>query len=312
MIIKSMSRQNQTFAQLMNYMNKEKTLDTFTWNLYSNRKNTQELVDEFLQNAEYLKSARGKVFLYHEILSLEKNNLSLKEQQQILSDLAHKYIQQRANENLVYGVIHNDTKNLHIHLMISANKVAQNKRVRLSKKEFKDIQKNLELYKNQAYPQLEKTTIYQQNKDRTKSKQKEQEIKHRRKKVPLKEQIKEDLEDIFLKTHTNTYLQNALKNRDYQFYTRGKYNGIIYKNKKYRLNTLGLEKDYKQALSNIKKVMERKSKRQDFKQSQQKTRDTQKSKSSSFNNGRSRWYKKRLKRNKNNFSYNRDINNKKL
>ena len=283
-----MSRKTKTFSQLLNYMNKEQTLNVFTWNMYSNSKNNQELVDEFMQNSHHLDSARGKVYLYHEVLALEQNNLSLEEQQKIIYDLSNKYIQQRANENLVYGVIHNDTKHLHMHLMISANKIAQNKRVRLSKSEFKQIQMNVEQYKNQTYPQLEQTNIYVKQKDRSKSKQQEQEIKHRRKKEPTKEQIKEELEDIFLKTYTKTYLDNALESKKFKVYTRGKSTGVTYKNKKYRLNTLGLESDYKQALSNIQKVVERKSKRSEFKNSKQHTKKTEQSKSSSFNNGRNR------------------------
>ena len=79
-----------------------------------------------------------------------------------------------------------------------------------------------------------------------------------------------------------------MKNNQYQFYTRGKSTGVTYKNKKYRLNTLGLEKDYKQALSNIQKVVERKSKRSEFKQSKQHTKKTEQSKSSSNDKGRNR------------------------
>ncbi len=45
-----------------------------------------------MKNSEYLKNTRGKNYLYHELLSLEQNKLSLQEQKEILLDLANKYL----------------------------------------------------------------------------------------------------------------------------------------------------------------------------------------------------------------------------
>jgi hypothetical protein len=266
MIIKSMSRKNLSFAKLLKYFEKEQVRTRFIHNLYSKIANKKQIIKEFMANAKYLNNSRGKVFLYHEILSLENNNLSLKEQEKILQDLTHKYIQVRANEHLVYGVIHQDTNNLHMHLMISSNKVAENKRTRLSKKEFKDIQASLENYKNQTYPNLEQTQIYQnKTKDRSKSKQKEQEVKHRRNKQTKKEFLKENLQNIFVRSLSKIALENSLENNGFYFYKRASNFSIKYENRNYRLKILGLEYEYKQALTRIEKIEARREKRQSFK-----------------------------------------------
>lgn len=261
-----MSRKNLSFGKLLKYLEKEQVRSRFIHNLYSNLNDRKQIIKEFLENSKHLKNARGKVFLYHEILSLENNNLTLKQQEKILQDLTHKYIQARANEQLVYGVIHNDRNNLHMHLIISSNKVAENKRTRLSKQEFKDIQANLENYKNQTYPTLQKTQIYQsQTKDRTKSKQSEQEIKHRRKKQTKKEFLKENLQNIFARSLSKTALENSLENNGFYLYQRASNFSIKYENRNYRLKTLGLDLEYKQALTRIEKIEARREKRQSFK-----------------------------------------------
>ena len=253
MIIKSMSRKNTSFAQLIKYFEKEQVNSRFSWNLYSCMNDRDSIIKEFESNSKYLKNARGKVYLYHEVLSLEKNNLSIKKQQEILQDLSKKYISQRANESLVYGVIHNDTNNLHMHLMISSNKVLSSKRERLSKKEFKTIQHTLEQYKNEYYKELTQTNFYEQ-KQYTKSKQSKKEF------------VRENLEYIFKRSLSKVSLENALKNQGFTIKQKGVNFVVEYENKTYRLKTLDLDIKYKQTLSRHIKTELRKEKRQEFKQ----------------------------------------------
>ena len=52
--------------------------------------------------------------------------------------------------------------------MISSNEIDGAKRIRLSKKEFSTIQKNLESYKNEKYSELSKSSFYQNKKDLSK------------------------------------------------------------------------------------------------------------------------------------------------
>ena len=263
MIIKSMSRKSKSFSQLYDYLMRDKNSFCFTRNSYF--KDKKNLINEFMKNSEYLKNTRGKNYLYHELLSLEQNKLSLQEQKEILLDLANKYLEQRANNHLAFGVVHEDKNHIHLHLMISANEILGEKRVRISKNEFATIQKNLEDYKNQRYSKLNKSSFYQSKKDLSKEKLQEQEIKYKRKKQTIKDKIKEDLIKTFKTAKSKTYLENHLESLNYEIYQRGQTIGIIYENKNYRLKTLGLEEQYLTMLKEFEHIKEREIKRQKFK-----------------------------------------------
>ena len=266
-----MSRKSKSFSQLYDYLTRNKSSYVFSRNTYRNPRNKKPFVSEFYENAKYIKSARGKVFLYHEVLSLEENSLSLEKQKEILLDLADKYLYQRAEDHLSFGVIHEDKDNVHLHLMISANVIEGNKRVRLSKKEFSQIQKRLENYKNQKYKELSRTNIYKDKKDLTKSKQNEQELKNRGMKS-TRDIIKEHLSHTFSTATSMKYVENHLNSLGYEFYTRGKTNGVKYQDKNYRLKTLGLDGEYKQLLSRLDRVKDREIKRSKFKEDRNSSR----------------------------------------
>ena len=259
-----MSRANTSFSQLYDYLTRDKSSYTFSRNTYTQSNNREEFINEFYQNAKHLKNARGKVYMYHEVLSLEKNDLSKEREKEILLDLAEKYLFQRAEDHLAFGVVHEDKEHTHIHLMISSNEIEQNKRVRLSKQEYADVQNRLENYKNQKYKELSQSSLYKDKKDLSKEKQKEQELKNRGAKS-IKDTIKENLEHTLKKATSKTYFDNHLKSLGYEAYSRGKTQGIRYKGKSYRFKTLGLESQYKQTLKEFEKNTHRKEKRQDFK-----------------------------------------------
>jgi len=236
MIIKSLSRATKSFEALYKYLTRDSKSLLGGFNLYSNVYDKDSVVKEFFENARFLKKAKGKNYLYHEIISLNKNNLSLKEQSNILSDLVTKYISLRAENHLVFTALHTDKKHTHIHLMISSNEIEGTKRVRLSKKDFSNIQKELEQYANSIYPQLGQTKHY--NKDLKKIKSK-------------KEQLILDLENLFKKSKFQEDFLQTAKKLGLEFYVRGKNVGVIYDGKKYRLKTLGLLELYEKAVANL-------------------------------------------------------------
>ncbi len=241
MIIKSLSRATKSFEALYNYLTRDKKSKLNSYNLYANPYNKKEVIQEFFQNAEYLKRARGKNYLYHEIISLNPNTLPLKEQIDILSDLVTKYISLRAENHLIFTALHTDKEHTHIHLMISANELLGEKRVRLSKKDFATIQKELEQYINTSYPQLGATKHY--NKDLTAIKSK-------------KELLKDTLEELFKNCSSRDNFISKCKQEGLSFYTRGKTVGVIYGNKKYRLKTLGLLDSYEKMLTKLENLEE--------------------------------------------------------
>lgn len=236
MIIKSLSRHTKSFEALYKYLTRDKDSILNTFNLYTDPYNKKELIKEFLENAEHLRRARGKNYLYHEIISLPKNNLTLKEQQNILSDLVTKYISLRADNHLTFTALHKDKEHTHIHLMISANELVGTKRVRLSKKDFSTIQKELEEYTNSIYPQLGNTKHYNKDLDKIKSK---------------KEQLKYNLEELFRNAKSKKEFIALMKEYNLEFYTRGKTTGVIFDGKKYRLKTLGVLEAYEKVVEKM-------------------------------------------------------------
>lgn len=264
MIIKSMSRKSTSFSQLYEYLTRDKSSFTFSRNTYANSKDKKEFVNEFYENSRHLRDARGKVYMYHEVLSLEANELSLEKQKEILLDMADKYLYQRAENHLSFGVVHEDKNNMHLHLMISANEIEGEKRIRLSKQEFSQIQQRLENYKNQKYQELKQSSFYQDKKDLSKEKQNEQELKNRGSKS-IKEVLKDNMRDTFSKATSHIYVENHLKSLGYEIYTRGNTQGITYKDKNYRFKTLGLEKEYQQLLRKLERIQERELRRQQAK-----------------------------------------------
>lgn len=267
-----MSRKSKSFSQLYDYLTRDTSSFTFSRNTYASPDNKKEFTNEFYQNARYLREARGKVFMYHEVLSLEENNLSQERQKEILLDMAQKYLYQRAEDHLTFGVIHEEKNNMHLHLMISANEIEGDKRIRLSKQEFSAIQKRMENYKNQKYIELKQSFMYHKQKDPAKEKKNEQELKNRGAKS-IKKEIKKNLEDTFIKATSSTYFENHLNSLGYKMYTRGNTQGVSYKRKNYRLKTLGLEKEYRQMFKKFEQKSQREFRRQKAKEEKSRTRN---------------------------------------
>jgi len=238
MIIKSLSRQNKSFRALYSYLTRDKDSLLRGFNLYAHPYKKKEVVREFLDNANYLRKSRGKNYYYHEIISLDINALSEEKQIAILNDLANKYISLRAENHLTFSALHTDKEHIHMHLMISANEYMGTKRVRLSKKDFSTIQKEIETYLHTIYPELGKTKLY--NKDFEKIRSKKQELCFR-------------LDELFKHSSSKDLFEKERQKLELAFYTRGKTTGVIFYGKKYRLKTLEKLEQYEKIQTTFEK-----------------------------------------------------------
>jgi hypothetical protein len=150
-----MSRKQGSFRQLIEYIN-QNNYDTNLMihnNLYGT--NEAEIIDEFEENASYLKKIVNGNYLYHEIISLNpESRVSVKKQIEIIKDIGYRYLQKRASNNLSYGRIHIEKKHIHLHLVISSNELYNEKRHRICKFKYRDIQIEMEEYKNRNFPEL--------------------------------------------------------------------------------------------------------------------------------------------------------------
>lgn len=249
MITKSTSRKTASFSQLINYLNQGRVAEDdyfFRHNVYSHT--PYYIVKEFHENYRNLKRRVNSNALYHEIISLKyQNNLTIKEQREILKDLMNYYTNARANNNLVYGVIHEQHNQIHCHLMISSNELANDRNKRLSRKEFAEIKTELENYAYAKYPKLEREKRTNR-KSRAKAKTIDNEIhlKKRTGKKSDREVMKARLQAIFAKSNKPQDFIKTLEAEKIQVYQRGKTFGFLYEptGKKYRLKTLELEKEF--------------------------------------------------------------------
>ena len=228
-------------------------------NLWASAYNSKAVTDEFDHNATFLPKRSNGNFLYHEVIALEKDRtVGSEKQAQILLDLAQKYTKLRAPNQLVYGKMHKETDHLHFHLLISANGINGKSRHSLSKSEFGKIQREVERYKIEHYPELGHEQYYdvpsrmqRQQEAQAKSRkdevvkiaQREFEYKKRSGQKSRKENIRETLKDIFQLSLSESDLDTRLQQAGYKRYQRGKAEGVVSlgDGKKYRLKTLGLE-----------------------------------------------------------------------
>lgn len=272
MIIKSLSRKagwrtgkgskkgtntTSAFGSLIAYMNradKDERIKEVLWhNFYGDEQTlAADIQHTFEQNATRLKERKNGNVLYHEMLSFSNGHrLDDAVLDRIIADIGQAYLNERATSQLAYGVIHKDTGHVHLHLMISANNVGKSERVRLSKSEFADIQKRLESYVLEHYPELEQTRVYDQakNQEKMKTQAHEQAMKSRTGQVSRKEQIKTQLHQLFERAQTYEELAKLVKEAGIHMYQRGQSVGVIIRQpdgveRRHRLSSLGVLDHY--------------------------------------------------------------------
>ena len=123
MIIKSMSRKQPSFDQLLAYIDRDGAAGEFRLRHNLLGRSREAMVREFERNAKLLPKRKNGVYLYHEIISLKRaSSLEAGEQREKLRHIVDSYIQGRCPDNLCYGGLHQDKDHsYHYHLAISAN-----------------------------------------------------------------------------------------------------------------------------------------------------------------------------------------------
>lgn len=254
MIIKSMSRKHPSFAQLIDYIEGEAKLKSRAFSILHNTysRDTESLKREFEANARHLRARKNGVYLYHEVVSVSRTqHLTEDEQKTILKAITQSYIEARCRRNLAYAVLHEDTHNFHFHIVMSANEVGAESRVRLSKAQFADIQTRLEAWVLREYPELEQKAVFHKNQTQAERSEREakrqhlsdkgEQMKRRGAKTDKRDQVQERLTDIFETATDPRHFADLMEKAGFTFYTRGKTHGITDREgNKYRLARLGL------------------------------------------------------------------------
>ena len=263
-IIKSGSRTTASFSQLLHYMNKGRVEEDeyfYKHNVYSNK--TYDIVGEFKQNHKLLKKRKNGVALYHEYISIKyQKGYSKEELRGILQSLAEQYVKQRANNCLVYAVVHEQHNQIHLHFMISGNEIESSKAHYFSQSEFEEIKNKTREYAYEKYPKLERKELTQK-KARANSRTIDSEVQFKKRtgKQSEREKFKDKLQKIFARSQTQNNFINNLKAESIEIYQRGNTFGFIdsISKRKYRLKTLELENEFVQMSNSfdIKKQAEK-------------------------------------------------------
>lgn len=244
MIIKSMSRKVPSFRQLIGYIDRDEGQEQ--WRIRHNvfARDPERIRAEFERNGDLLSRRKNGVYLYHEIISITRaEGLSPDEQKRRLRDIAENYIAARCPDNMVFGGLHQDKDHsYHYHLMISANRAGETKRLRLSKAQFREIQVQLERHVLQAMPELEQKVAIDKRSEQRKSRG-EAELERRTGETPKKEQVRARLLEALENAQDRDSLMDALGRCDLELYVRGKTLGVTdhESGKNHRLKTLDLE-----------------------------------------------------------------------
>jgi hypothetical protein len=109
-------------------------------------KRIQNMVKQFESNESKRKIQRSNANrAYHEIVSFHKSDTD-KLPKKVLLKIARKYAKERSPNSMVISTMHSDKDHLHIHNVISALEFATGTPVRLSKTEFKEVNKRMEQF----------------------------------------------------------------------------------------------------------------------------------------------------------------------
>lgn len=266
-----MSRKQATFGQLVDYF--EDGRQDEKYNIYHNiySTNAENIKEEFNKNATFLSKRKNGVYMYHEVLSITiTDNLSREQQKEILKGIGLEYIKNRANNNLVFAVLHDDkADNIHYHFMISSNELESTKRLRLSKEKFSQFKKDLELKVLKNHPELQQKKLISKEPGAEKEtgeklSNKGAELKRRTGKTSQKDDVKDRLKTVFSASKTKADFFNELEKENLSIYVNGNTIGILDKatQRKHRLKTLGMLDEFN-AISQV--IEESEAKKEDVK-----------------------------------------------
>lgn len=244
-----MSRKAPTFAQLVDYIGRGSgpaSGTAFVRNLYSDGHNRAEVAELFLENYRYLPKRKGGNALYHELVALEPQpHLAPDEVEVALYELAEQYCQKRAPHQLAWGRVHHDTEFPHIHLMISANAVRSDRRLRMDRAYFAQVQRNLERWQAEHLPTIRGQPVYNRQTEKETPRQpiQEGEMVRRTKSPSRKQEVFDTVRESLARARNRSQAEKKLRTASFELYQRGQNWGVVDLNsgRRYRLQTLGLQ-----------------------------------------------------------------------
>lgn len=262
MIIKSMAYKDANFRKLYDYIQRKAVGDSCVLRNFTlcDDQDPEPIMAQFQENVSLLPSRKNGNLFYHEIISIQpKAGISMERHLQALHDLAHHYLDQRAQGHLAFGRVHSEPGNIHIHLMVSANALESERRHRVPKGKLIAIQRDCERWLNASFPELHQGFIYNKMAPGRESLSRQESERLKRTQQPSrKEALSRELARLFEKTGAEGEFTQSLRTAGMEFYQRGRTAGVVFEGKKYRLKTLGILDNYEAAKSRWKTTEARK------------------------------------------------------
>lgn len=251
-IIKSISRKDSNFKQLLDYIHRHDggEIGTFTYlhNILDVAPDdTEGMQRAFTINNAYRKKRKGGVGQYHEVISFHPDDAqAIQENPAILEDIARVYLELRASGAIAIARPHIDKEHVHIHCMISPNELESSKSIRLSKKQFQALQKTMQEYQLHYYPQLKNSYVERRDVDKYHRQEKEAPQRHTEQQMKKRGVATQRLD--FLKKRVPELLSSVNQEGNMSavfeqtgiepYYYRNRLQGVWYEGKKYRFRRL--------------------------------------------------------------------------
>jgi len=255
MIVKIIPHKTKSFQELLEYMtedykrlfNAEGKSFTVTHNLKG--RTIGRWVEQFFENESYRRIHRpNSTVLTHEILSWDQRDakaLTLEK----LQDITREYIRMRDPAGLYVCLPHFDKGHMHVHICASGLKFHSGKSLRLTKKEFQSLKKDIQNYQLLKYPEISHSTVSYDKKEKMRTTEKEYQYKLRTGRQTDKEKVITLLEGCYTQAFSMDDFLGLLKDSGATPYIRsGKTTGIVFNGRKYRFNRHGITQERIEAL----------------------------------------------------------------
>ncbi len=199
-----------------------------------------EWVRQYEENEKYRKLKRiNSVLATHEIISFHKDdakNITLDK----LEDIARQYVRERNEKGMFVAVPHFDKEHYHIHICASGIEYKTGKAMRLSKMDLVKVKKQLQEYQIEKYPELRNSLVNHSKEKKVQAlSDKEYQYKLRTGRATDKEQLLGMLKTCYKKADSRDDFYENIHECGLTTYIRGgKISGIIFNNKKFRINRL--------------------------------------------------------------------------
>ena len=247
MIIKSTTRKDTNFEQIIAYLHKERSMTshaiTYVHNIDVFPDDLQGIVQALRENDQYRRKRKNSVGFYHDIISFApEDSTIIKKNPWLLRDLVEQYIQLRCPHALAVARVHWEEGHVHIHVVISANEREGAKSTRISQAEFAQVKDQLGAYREKQYPELQYSYRRQVGERASKTRLSTDitlRMDKASRKQPKKAQLRAHLIRAITLARTTKEFQAYLESYGIKIYHRqDRWGGVVQNNRKYRFMTL--------------------------------------------------------------------------